>query len=206
MSDALEASAAEAVDIAFALEGTQLPADYRSALWKAVAQVLPWMEDEPQAGIHSLKAVDTNYGVVLLPKRVRLTLRVPSERAEAAEALAGKLLDVAGFTLKVGECKVWQLAATSTLYADFVTTGSEAEDLFCRDIESELAGLGIPARLICGRSRTMLAGGRRITGFALALHSVPREKSRFLQQIGLGNERRLGCGVLVQHRAITGLD
>lgn len=206
MSEAPEIPGGDMVDVAFGLEGGQLPADYALALWEAVARELPWLEEEPRAGIHTLKAVNTNYGVVLLPKRARLTLRVPTARTDAALALAGKVLDIGGCPLRVGPAKVWLLAGASTLYADFVATGSDGEEQFCRDVAAELASHGIPARLICGRARTMLAAGRRIAGFALALHSVPREHSRRLQEIGLGSDRRLGCGILVQHRAINGLD
>lgn len=206
MSEAPEIPDGNMVDVAFGLEGGQLPADYALALWQAVIAELPWLAEEARAGIHTLKAVDTNYGVVLLPKRTRLTLRVPTGQKEAALALAGKVLDVAGCPLRVGAAKVWSLSAASTLYADFVATGSEGEEAFCRDVAAELASQGIPARLICGRARTMTAAGRRISGFALALHSVPREHSRRLQEVGLGSERRLGCGILVQHKAINGLD
>lgn len=206
MSKAPEISACDMVDVAFNIEGAQLPADYPLALWEAVARFLPWLEEEPLAGIHTLKTVDTTHGVVLLPKRTRLTLRVPALRSDAAEALAGKQLDVAGCPLQVGEAKVWQLVGATTLYADFVTTGSEDEGAFVRDIEAELAAHNIAAQLICGRARSMMAGGRHITGFALALHSISKGRSGFLQQIGLGKDRRLGCGILVQHKAITGLD
>ena len=206
MSHVPETSACDMVDIAYSIEGSQLPADYPLALWEAVNRILPWLEEEPLAGIHTLKTVETKHDVVLLPKRARLTLRVPAARSEATEALAGAQLDVAGFALQIGEAKVWQLVGATTLYADFVTTGSEAEDAFCRDIEAELAAHGIAARLICGRARRMMAGDRRITGFALALHSISKGRSGFLQQIGLGKDRRLGCGILVQHKAITGLD
>jgi CRISPR-associated protein Cas6 len=194
------------VDVAFNTEGSQLPADYPLALWEAVTRVLPWLEEEPLAGMHTLKTVETKHDVVLLPKRARLTLRVPATRSDAAQALAGTQLDVAGFPLQIGEAKVWQLVGATTLYADFVTTGSEEEDAFCRDIEGELAAHGIAAKLICGRARSMMAGGRHISGFALALHGISKGRSGFLQQIGLGKDRRLGCGILVQHKAITGLD
>lgn len=206
MSNVPDTLACDMVDVAFNIEGSQLPADYPLVLWQAVARALPWLEEEPLAGIHTLKAVDTNQGMVLLPKRARLTLRVPAARSNAAEALTGKQLDVAGCPLQIGKAKVWQLGGATTLYADFVTTGSEEEDAFCRDIEAELATHNITARLICGRTRSMLAGDRRINGFALALHSISKGRSGFLQQIGLGKDRRLGCGILVQHKAITGLD
>jgi hypothetical protein len=67
MTEAAETSGGDMVDVAFSLEGTQLPADYALALWDAVLGELPWLAEDARAGIHTLKAVDTNYSVVLLP-------------------------------------------------------------------------------------------------------------------------------------------
>jgi len=206
MSKASETPDDAMVDIAFGLEGKQLPAGYRPALWAEVARRLPWLEDEARAGIHAVKAVETGDGGMLLPRRAKLMLRVPAARVDEAGMLSGQELDVAGFTLKLGASKVWLIGAASTLYSDFVSTGNASEELFMQDIEAELAAHGVPARLICGCARTMQVEGRHINGFALALFSVPLEPSKRLQHSGLGKERRLGCGILVQHKAITDVE
>jgi len=200
-----EACAPEMLDVAFALGGDQLPADHRWPLWQALSGALPWLEGEPLAGVHALRVVDSDYGVALLPRRAKLTLRLPLGRARAAAELCGRRLEVAGHRLQVGAHQISPVRGASTLYADFVVTGHEDEAVFCRDIEAELEQLGVRCRYICGGRRAMSGGERRLAGFALALHELSAEHGRLLQQAGLGRQRRLGCGILVQYRAITGL-
>lgn len=48
-----------AVDVVFGLAGTSLPSDHAEALARAVAQWLPWLDDEPAAGIHPLRTAPT---------------------------------------------------------------------------------------------------------------------------------------------------
>ena len=195
----------EMLDVAFALAGDNLPTEHRWPLWQALVDALPWLEDEPLAGVHALRVIESDYGVSLLPRRAKLTLRLPLGRARAAAELSGHRLAVAGQTLQVGAHQISPVRGAATLYSDFVITGSAEEADFCRDIEAELAHLGVRCRTICGGRRAMRADDRLLAGFALALHDMSVADGRLLQQAGLGREHRLGCGILVQHKAITGL-
>lgn len=195
----------EMLDLVFELHGAELPSDHRHALWEALRGCLPWLDDVPEAGVHAIRAARTSYGVALLPRRAKLVLRLPESRAEGARLLEGATIEVAGNALTLGSSHTRLLPEATTLYADFVTTGSAEETRFQSDIARELAHLQTACRFICGRSRTTRAGGKELTGFAVALHDVPLEQSRLLQRAGLGVERRLGCGILVQHKAITGV-
>ena len=47
------------VDVVFGLGGTSLPHDHAEALARAVAVWLPWLADEPSAGIHPLRTAPT---------------------------------------------------------------------------------------------------------------------------------------------------
>lgn len=196
----------DVVDVAFTLEGTSLPSDFRLALWQALVGALPWLVEESRVAPHPVRVVETDYGVALLPKRSKLTIRAPADLAQELLRLEGSRLEIGESWLKVGSGKVWKLPHVSTLFANFVTTGERDESLFCHDIENELEKLGVSAQLICGRASTLTAGGQQFFGFPLALHSVPRAGFNRLLQSGLGRQRHLGCGVLVQHKAITGLD
>ena len=94
----------EMVDVAFALEGDRLPGNPVFALWRAVVQVLPWLEDEPSAGIMPLRAARAG-DAMLLPKRARMIMRLPAERVAQAQKLSGQVLDIEGHTLTVGAAK-----------------------------------------------------------------------------------------------------
>lgn len=200
------AEVVEIVDVAFEVAGEAVPADYRHALRGALLQELPWLGDEAGAGIHGIRTVATDYGVALLARRSRLTLRLPRHRLAAACALEGRRIEVAGHALAIGATHVRPLPVADTLHADFVTTGSDDELAFGRDVAAALARLETPCRYVCGRHRALDAGGRCITGYALALHGLAAAASLRLQREGLGAARTLGCGVFVRHKSIAGLD
>lgn len=193
------------MDMAFAVAGRELPADYRQALWDALRPLLPWLEDEPDAGIHGIRTVATDYGVALLPRRARLTLRLPQARLAAAEALAGRRIEVDGNPLLIGAALVRELSAATTLYADFVSAGATDEPGFARDLNAALAQLGTPCQHICGRRRSLRAEGRELSGYAVALHGLGADASLRLQCLGVGPARKLGCGIFVPHKTISGL-
>lgn len=192
----------EMVDLSFEVEGAALPADYAWALYRAVAQVLPWLESETGAGIHPLKGAPTDRDTLLISRRSRLILRLPAARVRDAERLTGCTLDVAGAPLRVGPARVRALVPFATLYARFVTTGSRDEAAFLEDVAGLLEGLGTRCKFMCGRSRLARTGEGEIAGFSVMLHEVLLEESLALQQRGLGGGRMLGCGMLVPHKSI----
>jgi len=190
------------VDLLFDVEGDTLVADYAYALYRAVADILPWLESEPGAGIHPLKGAPTDRGTLLVSRRSRLILRLPAAQAQEAERLTGSTLDVAGAPLRVGASRVRELTPFATLYARFVTTGSGEEQAFVQDVAGLLQDLGTRCKFMCGKSRRARSGEGEIAGFGVMLHEVLLEESVALQQRGLGGGRMLGCGVLVPHKSI----
>lgn len=192
----------EMVDLSFEVEGNALPADYAWALCRAVAEVLPWLEAEPGAGIHPVKGAPTDRGTLLVSRRSRLILRLPAARVQDAGRLTGCSLDIGGAPLRVGAARVRALTPFATLYARFVTTGSADEQDFLKDVAGLLEGLGTRCKFMCGRSRQARTGEGEIAGFSVMLHEVLPEESVALQQRGLGPGRMLGCGMLVPHKSI----
>lgn len=192
----------EMVDLSFEVEGAALPADYAWALYRAVAQVLPWLESETGAGIHPLKGAPTDRGTLLVSRRSRLILRLPTARVRDAGRLTGSVLDIGGAPLRVGAAKVRELAPFATLYARFVTTGSKEEEDFLKDVAALLEGLGARCKFMCGQRRRARGGDGDIEGYSVMLHEVPLDDSVALQRHGLGRGRMLGCGMLVPHKSI----
>jgi len=191
------------VDVVFELAGTSVPAEYAWPLWRALVVRLPWLEDDAGAGVHPLRVAPTGYGLALLARRARLALRLRRERATASLALAGATLDVAGSALVVGggvERPLWPWA---TLYARQVVTGSADATAFEQEAAGRLVAMGIGCESISGLRRTLLAGGREIVAFGLALNNVKRADSLRLQCEGIGTERALGCGLFVPHKSMA---
>ena len=190
------------VDVVFGLGGTSLPHDHAEALARAVAVWLPWLADEPSAGIHPLRTAPTTQGMVLLARRARLMLRVPAHRAAASLGLGEKRLDV-GDGLAVGGGEVKALVPSPTLYSGRVASTARDDRAFHDEVARWLDAVGVRGEFISGRPRRLAAGGREVLAYGLALHGLSPADSVRVQGEGLGPHRRLGCGIFVPHKAIA---
>ena len=191
------------VDVLFALEGRALPKDYRFLLMREIGRHLPWFESDDSVGMHPIKSAKTDYGMVLLPRRAKLILRMPRTRVADVNALIGTTLDIAGQVLRVGEFTVRPIQPFGTLYAYFVVDESGDELTFIRRIEAHLDALAVPCSVICGQRGALQADGRKLEGYSLMLHGLAAPHSVRLQETGLGSDRNLGCGMFVPHKSVV---
>ena len=188
------------LDIAFEILECDAPArDCESSLADALEAALPWLADEPDAGVHRLNLAAGNEP--LLSRRTRLTLRVPRARAAAVEALSGRVLAVQPGMLRLGRAHRRELLAHGTLYAHLVASDEDDEQDFLAEVGAGLAALSVSCRPICGR-RAVLAAGT-VRGFSLMLDGLPGASAMRVLEAGLGPHRRLGCGIFVPHRSAS---
>lgn len=205
----------DVVDVLFSLEGKRLPVDHAYVLMQAIAERLPWFADEPRLGIHSIHVAGSQNGWerpahgthshLMLSRRTKLALRVPSERLEAlVAALRGATLDLAGCPLTLGEAKPRPLSKETTLFARYlVCLPGEGEGDFLARVASELAGLDIRLRkALCGKSLTLATPEGGLESRSLLLADLAPEESLRLQRHGLGPHRTLGCGLFIPHKGI----
>jgi CRISPR-associated protein Cas6 len=204
------------VDVSFRIDCRALPVDHAHALSSAVLNELPWLADEPEAGVHSIHVADSGNGwmrpenpddLVFPSRRTRMTLRVPSHRTDDAQALVGCTLDIAGNSLEVGESTIKDLTAVSTLFARYlVAMDDDDEESFLADIATQLKELGIrPKKMMCGISKTIQTPDDTIRTRSLMLADLSHDDSVLLQQSGLGEHRHLGCGIFIPHKDINKL-
>ena len=208
------ACGADAIDIAFRLSGCWLPVDHASALRAAVVRVLPWLEDEPDAGIHSIHGAASGNGwerpdrgsggMLNLSRRTPLVLRVPIRRAGQTVSLCGRRLDVGGCALTTGERQPRRLKPAGTVFARYVVDEEGAdEERFLARVVSELQERSVTARrLLCGRLHRIESahGVHAVRGLLIA--DLGRDESLALQCRGVGPGRLLGCGLFVPHKDI----
>jgi len=201
----------EMIDMVFDLGGGTLPAAYPFALWAEIVRHAPQLAEEKFVGVLPLRTAESNEGM-LLPKRAKLVLRLPTTLADhAAACLSGQQLNMAVNTgqpgevsLLLGKSKLHQIRPYSTVHAQLVT-GTSDELIFTDYINSQLSEMGIAGKLICGKRRTLVGNQQSIHGYSLVVHDLKPKASLQLQYAGLGAERRFGCGIFVPHKTISGL-
>lgn len=192
------------IDLAFDVSGATPPTDYPFALWAALLELAPSLAAEEGAGVLPLRLAEEATGP--LPKRAKLTLRVPPALAkELTASLSGKRLDVAGVVLNLGTGKVRPLAAYSTVHAQLVAA-AEDEIPFMEGVRTQLDEMDIACSLICGMRRRIGDGAQAIQGYSLVVHDLKADASLKLQYRGLGEARRYGCGIFVPYKVISGLN
>ncbi len=201
-----DADVAQVVDVAFELAGERLPRAYRAPLWHVLLDRLSWLAHEPGVGVHPIRTPLTEQPELLVPRRARLTLRVPAARVESVQALCGASLVIEGHTLQVGPAHVRPIEAFPTIKAAFVVSDAPDEAGFHEDVARMLAACGMPSRFICGRRSSLPAGDAVLTGSSVVLHDLRAAQSVAMQRLGLGELRHLGCGLFVPHKTITGLE
>ena len=192
------------IDVVFDISGGTLPVAYPYSLWDELVRLVPRLGEDEYVGVIPLRTAASNEGM-LIPKRAKMVLRLPHALADAASDLAQKQLQVAGSVIQLGSCKKRPIQHYPTLHAHLVT-GADDELEFVEEVESALAAMGVAAKLICGQRHMLTNGEQTIRGYSLVLHDLSPEDSLRVQFSGLGRERRLGCGIFVPYKVISGLE
>jgi CRISPR-associated protein Cas6 len=199
-----EDASTEMVDVVFELEAGTIAIDHAEALAVALRRALPWLDDEPRAGILPLSGLGRGDGRHFVGRRSRLTVRMPVHRSASADSLCGCALDLAGEPLGIGRSSLRPLVpVTEVVHSSFVSFGTADEIEFLAACRAELARRKIGGEPVTGRARHMHAGTGEVHGFALMLHGLKRAESVAVQESGLGLHHLLGCGLFVPHKSIA---
>ncbi len=201
------------IDVSFALECKALPLDHAYALSNAIQQNLPWFAAEARAGLHLIHGAESGNGwyrpeqpdsVLYLSRRTRLTLRLAKASAEKARALCGKTLDIAGYSLKIGEAHEKPLQKTDILFARHIIGDQQQnEEAFLHRVLEDLTVRGIGCRKVMpGRSHNIQTPQHTLLTRSLLLADLSMEDALRLQQEGLGTGRKMGCGLFIPHKGI----
>jgi CRISPR-associated protein Cas6 len=204
----------DVVDLSFSITCPTLPVDHACALATRLREALPWLEEEEQAGIHLIHGAASGNGwyrpeatpnaVLHLSRRARMRLRLPRHRIDDARELSGKTLDISGHALVVGKSEVHYFSALPTLFSRYVMTRASAdEEEFLEQSLQGLKALDIECRkLLCGITHTLDFPGGAVFTRSLMVADLTPEHSIRLQQRGLGQGRKIGCGLFIPHKGI----
>ena len=209
------------VDVVFTITCKCLPVDHAYALSQAVRALLPWCDDEPRLGVHTIHVAGSQNGwerpahspeaLIMVSRRTKLTIRVPTARVEDLVArLSGQQLDIRGQSLQIGAAKPKPLSQETTIFARYVAADANAdaerfsdESRFLEATADTLRALDIQVRkALCGKTMTLYTPDGPVWARALMLAGLTREESVRLQCEGLGPHRALGCGLFIPHKGI----
>jgi CRISPR-associated protein Cas6 len=193
----------DVVDLVFGLRGRAIALDHADRLWRELCERLPWLAEDASVGVHPLAGVSRGDTETYLTRRARLSLRLRRECCDEAGALVGATLDLGGAVEVVGVPSIRTLQSSTVLYSPFVVIGISDEVQFLAACGEQIAGMGVGGELIAGRARGS-EGGRQ--GYSLMIHGLKPEHSLQVQRVGLGNERRRGCGIFVPHKSLAAVD
>lgn len=200
------------VDLSFRIECREIPASHAWELAQALYRALPWIEDEPEVGVHQIHGATSGNGwerppdseMIQLSKRTRMNLRVPVSRVDDAGKLEGEVLDVAGSTVTVGKMASKAVEPFSTIFARYVVVPEDHdEEQFLQWVVNDLRSRNIQARkLLCGIGHKININGEAINTRSLMIADLDKEASVVLQETGIGPHRHFGCGIFLPHKGI----
>lgn len=206
------------VDVVFGIKCKMLPLDHAHDLSTALTEIIPWIKEEPQAGIHQIYGAESGNGwmrpedpeneVLVLSKRQKMTLRIPKARLDDIKVLVNETIAIGKHELTIGDFKQRKLSDLPTLFAKFVISeAGQNEDHFMQQAAQQLQQMGIRVRkMMAGKERIIRTADDVITTRALMLAELEQEQSVRLQEEGLGEGRILGCGLFLPQKGISAVN
>jgi CRISPR-associated protein Cas6 len=201
------------LDLAFPLVGQKVPEDSGYLLYAAICDAVPSAHGAGWLAVHSLRGQLIS-GVLHLPRRAALTLRVEASRMPQLLVLSGRRLQVGGFSLVLGSPWVRPLSPSASLKSPIVVirmtrVAREADhtidklamaQAFKEELQRQLTTLGVTAQSELIGRRQIRVGGKRVIGWAVRLYGLSPAGSLRVQMNGLGGKHGMGCGVFVPTR------
>lgn len=206
------------LDLSFTIKCKCLPLEHMQALFEALSKVMPWLKDDQFAGIHPINGAESGNGwvrsndpneLIYLSRRQKMTLRIPKEYLGEAENLVGQTINVAGHDIELGKTSTKMLSDLPTTFCRAIMIESRMdEDDFLRWAFDELKKLDIIVnKMMAGKESVVLLpdGNERITR-SLMVAELEKEESVRLQQHGMGEGRKLGCGIFMPQKDIKAVN
>jgi len=208
----------DVVDLAYQIDCRSVPLEHAHTLSSAIIGILPWLADETLASIHQIHGAESGNGwfrpenteneVLYLSRRTRMVMRVPKHRIDDARKLSGTKLDIAGHSLTVGDATIKKLVALPTVFSRYIVCDAAQSEA---DFEAEvlsalLQNVEVRVRkMLCGRTHIISLPDRKLFTRSIMLADLAPDEAVRLQQQGLGEYQKLGCGIFLPHKGIPDL-
>ncbi|WP_295883026.1 type I-MYXAN CRISPR-associated protein Cas6/Cmx6 [uncultured Thiohalocapsa sp.] len=205
------------IEAAFPLHGAHLPRHHGTALYAALCEQPDcgtWLAAADHVAIAPITGRPDADGLLALTPESRLLLRLPPAELPQVLRLAGRRLELAAdgarHLLDIGEPRVRLPQPAAELRADLVVfddvppaagaaqSGAPCTaEAFAAAMRRALAALEIAAEPVPGPAGSLALPGRTVPGFGLHIAGLSADNSIHLQEAGLGDHHKLGCGVFV---------
>jgi len=206
------------VDLSYLIKCKCLPMEHMQELSASLFAELPWLEESKLAGIHPIYGAESGNGwertndpeeLIYFSRRQKMTLRLPKEFLADAENLVGKTLNVAGYDLELGKTSIKKLSDLPTTFCRSILIDKRmVEDDFLQWAFDELKLLDITVnKMMAGKERVVKLqdNSERIIR-SLMVAEMKQVESVRLQQHGLGEGRKLGCGLFMPQKDIKAVN
>ena len=201
------------VDVNFKIKCPHLPLDHAHQLSSAVIRELPWIEDDEYAGIHLIHGAESGNGwirptnpdeLIYPSRRTLFTLRIPQTYVERVKQLDGKTLQVCNSTIEFSKPSIRKLSKLTTLFARYMLAEQiENEEAFLNEMANLLSSKNIrPKKMMSGRATTLTFPDKVFHVRSLMIDGIEVTESVQLQEEGLGDGRKFGCGLFLPHKGI----
>ncbi|HHZ87590.1 MAG TPA: type I-MYXAN CRISPR-associated protein Cas6/Cmx6 [Chromatiaceae bacterium] len=203
------------IDLSFSIRCKHLPLEHAYSFTQAVMRALPWIENEPDCGIHLIHGAGSSNGwirpenpdteLLHLSHRTRMAIRIPKGRIDDANKLTGKILDIDGHELTVGDSKIKSLSKLDTIFTRYLVTDPGLDEAaFVEKVIKSLEAMDIPVyKILCGLSHNLKTPNGPVHTRSVMLAELTAQQSVLLQQRGLGPLRTMGCGLFIAHKGIA---
>ena len=206
------------IDLSYVVKCKCLPLEHMQELYDSLSKVLPQLKDDKFAGIHPINGSESGNGwerssdpsaLIYLSRRQKLSIRISKDYLEDAENLVGQKINVAGYDVELGKTSVKKLSDLPTTFCRSIMVNSRMdEDDFLQWAFNELKSLDITVnKMMAGKERVVQLpnGSERITR-SLMVAELKQAESVLLQQHGLGEGRKLGCGIFLPQKDIKAVN
>ena len=193
------------IDVAFKIECKILPYDHISELSNALTDLAPWMLKNDLIGVHTLHGPDFGNGWVrsendqiFLSKRTRLIVRIPKTDINQIKLIEGSIINVLNNDIKIGKSIVKPFLVVRDLICRSVLCNpNQTEENFLFEIKEQLSIHGISIKkAICGKTKSIIIKGKNHFTRSLMIADLSKDHSILLQDLGIGDGRIYGCGIL----------
>jgi len=203
----------DVVDVTYQIKGKTLPSNYLSLIASQMSLQFDWWDELDDIGLQVLIAGEEGNGwfrdqtpnaILYLSRRSRLVLRTPKQMYAQIKNLHNAKLNLGEHDIELVFKHDKSINHSATLYSQHVLSDEDDELRFLEIVTLELDSLGIVCKkILCGKTRELIINNEKKLTRSLMLNDLSKEDSVKLQNKGLGNFQKLGCGIFVPYKSIS---